>query len=295
MNRKKAVWLLTAIMAVTSIDSSVLMANAADFSAETSEFAQDFTSEAEAVTKSEPVTESETVTEPEVAAESDVASGIDMEPESDASEQTAPSIENQDFAFEDDESVFISSDIYDTYDAYDTYGYALDENGNEIVLSDSDIVGSQAAKASSKEKIDKTKCTIKSPYMTTQISGYQEDLWYAGLEVTIAYESGKTVTYKYNNEEFRNNITISNDFQKNDDGNIKPGEYTITVKCGEEEIGTIPFTVMSLKDYMDKFGTELPSEVETSVKVKGHSIGAYFTVAPETAYYRVNYVKKYLH
>lgn len=42
MNRKKVAWLLTVAMVATSVDSSVLMASAADFSAETSEIAQDF-------------------------------------------------------------------------------------------------------------------------------------------------------------------------------------------------------------------------------------------------------------
>ena len=45
MNRKKVAWLLTVAMVATSADSSVLMASASDFSAETAEIAQDFTSE----------------------------------------------------------------------------------------------------------------------------------------------------------------------------------------------------------------------------------------------------------
>lgn len=45
MNRKKVAWLLTVAMVATSADSSVLMAGASDFSAETAEIAQDFTSE----------------------------------------------------------------------------------------------------------------------------------------------------------------------------------------------------------------------------------------------------------
>lgn len=42
MNRKKVAWLLTVAMVATSVDSSVLMANASDFSAETSEIAPGF-------------------------------------------------------------------------------------------------------------------------------------------------------------------------------------------------------------------------------------------------------------
>ena len=92
MNRKKVAWLLTVAMVATSVDSSVLMANAADFSAETSEIAQDFTSE--------PVEET---AEPEqtAAGEAEASDADDTSETGELGSLAEIPEENQDFMFED--------------------------------------------------------------------------------------------------------------------------------------------------------------------------------------------------
>lgn len=80
MNRKKVAWLLTVAMVATSVDSSVLVASGADFSADTAEIVQDFSAEpAEASENAEDTAKTEA--------------------SADAADLTE---ENQDLAFEDE-------------------------------------------------------------------------------------------------------------------------------------------------------------------------------------------------
>lgn len=100
MNRKKVAWLLTVAMVATSVDSSVLMANASDFSAETSEIAQDFTSEPLEET-AEPKQDAVEAADPSDAAGISEAGELGSLAESQPAQQSEIPEENQDFMFED--------------------------------------------------------------------------------------------------------------------------------------------------------------------------------------------------
>ena len=100
MNRKKVAWLLTIAMVATSVDSSVLVASGADFSAETAEIAQDFTSDPveETVEPEQAAVEAE---DPSDTSETSESGELGSLAESQLAEQTELPEENQDFMFED--------------------------------------------------------------------------------------------------------------------------------------------------------------------------------------------------
>ena len=162
----------------------------------------------------------------------------------------------------------------------------LSDGSAELDVSDGSAE-SEAARAV-EDRIDVSKCSIKAPYRTTQISEY-DAVDYTGLEVTIGRELSGTTTYKYNSDRFKKNVVLEDNFEKDDNGLVKPGEYTVVVKCEGEEIGTVPITVLSMADYMEKYAVELPVGTEASVKLGAKGIAAYYTVAPETGYYKVDW------
>ena len=171
----------------------------------------------------------------------------------------------------------------------DTYGHLFDENGEELEFDDdggegtnfklsnkleagktyyylarplSSIVGTGTVQLYKKDCIVKENCIIKEPNKTTLVSGIDSSD-YEGLEVTVVYESGKTVTYTYGYGDFGDHISILNEPQVDENGKLIPGNYTLTIQYDNEEVGTVPITVLSMSEYLDQSAKDftLPSRI----------------------------------
>ena len=198
----------------------------------------------------------------------------------------------------------------------DTYGLLFDENGEELASDDdggesnnfklsnkleagktyyylarplSSIVGTGTVQLYKKDCIVKENCIIKEPNKTTLVSGIDSSD-YEGLEVTAVYESGKTVTYIYDEDDFWDHISILNVPQFDENGKLIPGSYTLKIECDNEEVGTVPITVLSMSEYLEQSATKLQAGVRTPVKLAAKTTTAYYAVAPATGYYKVDYL-----
>ena len=153
----------------------------------------------------------------------------------------------------------------------------------------SSIVGTGTVQLYKKDCIVKENCITKEPDKTTLVSGIDSSD-YEGLEVTVVYESGKTVTYTYGYGDFWDHISILNEPQVDENGKLIPGNYTLTIQYDNEEVGTVPITVLSMSEYLNQSAKELQAGDRTPVKLAANTTTAYYAVAPATGYYKVDYL-----
>lgn len=158
----------------------------------------------------------------------------------------------------------------------DTYGYLFDENGTMLAEDDdsgrdgnfkissqleagktyyylarpySSWTGNVTLQLTRKEEIKSAK--IENPEQTTFISKMNEpsDSAYQGLRVTLTFVSGKEVTYTYGEEGFDDYISLSDDYKWDENGAMIPGDYKLTLKADDKELGSIPIKVQTLAQY----------------------------------------------
>lgn len=194
----------------------------------------------------------------------------------------------------------------------DTYGYLMDENGEILAENDDSGSGSNfkitytltagtnyyylarpynSDKGTSTLKLYKKESIasvdIEKPKKTNYISGFDGGINYNGLKISITFDSGKEVTYTYGDDDFWQYINISDNLAYDDSGNIRPGDYTLTLTYEEENIGSIPVKYQSFADYMSEHQTgELKIGEDIKETRKDDEDAFYKFTAPETGKYK---------
>lgn len=129
-----------------------------------------------------------------------------------------------------------------------------------------------------------TNVAIEGPKKETFVAGL-ETISYEGLKVTLDFESGKSVTYTYGDDDFWSLFRIIPDIEY-EDGVAVPGGYSLRIQYKDEEIGTVPITVMSLEAYAASGRVQELSEEKTITEVHSDDeVAIYSFTAPKTGKY----------